>query len=97
MVLTIKLLKRYLTYREQFVHTQKHNSGLVNPKTVVPQESILGPLLLHIYQDIHDIVNAALYIIIYTDDTTLVVNLCFFYKLTKKVQFPILSITNTDL
>ena len=47
--LALKLLKSYLTDQKQFVYMQEHNSSLVNPKTGVPQGSILGPLLFPIY------------------------------------------------
>ena len=42
---TLKLFKNYLYNRKQFVRINKDRSSVENPKTGVPQGTILGPLL----------------------------------------------------
>ena len=67
----IKLFKDYLQNRTQCVSHDKTNSDMYRISIVVPQGSILDPLLFIIY--INDLCNASklLKMIIYADDTTL--------------------------
>ena len=68
-----KLLKRYLTYRQQFVVFNNHNSETSIIKTGVPQGSIVGPLFFSIILCINDLitVNDKLKFIMYADNTTI--------------------------
>ena len=70
-----KLLKNYLTNRQQYVSLEDKNSNLLEIKTGVPQGSILGPLLFLIY--VNDMVKCSdtLFFILFADDTTLIVDL----------------------
>ena len=67
----IKLFKKYLTNRKQYVQLESTKSSFENILTGVPQGSILGPLLFVIYMN--DISSASTFfkMLIYADDTTL--------------------------
>ena len=69
--IAIKLFRRYLTNRYQYVQIENAKSQLLEINTGVPQGSILGPLLFIIY--INDISQSSEKIdfIAYADDTTL--------------------------
>ena len=70
-----KLLKSYLTERQQFVVFNNQNSETSITKTGVPQGSILGPLFFSIC--INDLITVSdkLKFIMYADDTTIYFNL----------------------
>ena len=67
----LRLMKSYLTNRNQYVQLGETSSDMKKIMTGVPQGSILGPLLFSIY--INDLTNASdlLEAILYADDTTL--------------------------
>ena len=71
----LKLFKKYLSNRKQYVKLNNVKSEMCEIKTGVPQGSILGPLLFVIY--VNDIYKASfiLHAIIYADGTTLTANL----------------------
>ena len=89
----VALIKNYLTNRYQYVHFESCNSDLLEIKTGIPQESILGPLFFGIL--INDIVNSSskLLFLMYADDTTIYFNLEDFSSLnsspftTLKIEF----------
>ena len=78
--LSNKLLKNYLTHRQQYVSLKDTDSNLLGIKTGVPQGSILGPLLFLIY--VNDFVKCIdiLFFILFADDTTLIVDLDVYDK-----------------
>ena len=78
--LSNKLLKNYLTHRQQYVSLEDTDSNLLGIKTGVPQGSILGPLLFLIY--VNDFVKCSdrLFFILFADDTTLIVDLDVYDK-----------------
>ena len=80
----LKLLKKYLSNRKQYVELNNVKSEMCEIETGVPQGSILGPLLFVIY--VNDIYKASsiLHAIIYADDTTLTANLEDFPAKTRK-------------
>ena len=67
----LRLFKNYLTERKQYVVYNETRSEFGSISTVVPQGSILGPLLFIIY--INDIAQSTSHFnfITYADDTTL--------------------------
>ena len=70
-----KLLKSYLTDRQQFVVFNNHNSETSIIKTSVPQGSILRPLFFSICINDLTTVSDKLKFIMYADDTTIYFNL----------------------
>ena len=78
--LSNKLLKNYLTHRQQYVSLENTDSNLLGIKTGVPQGSILGPLLFLIY--VNDFVKYSdiLFFILFSDDTTPIVDLDVYDK-----------------
>ena len=82
----LKLLKKYLSNRTQYVELNNVKSEMCEMKTGGPRCSVLGPLLFVIY--INDIYKASsfLHAIIYADDTslTLTANLEDFSAKTRK-------------
>ena len=90
-----KLLKSYLTDRQQFVVFNNHNSETSIIKTGVPQGSILGPLFFSIC--INDLINVSdkLNFIMYADDTTIYFNLEDFdrYNLEQDITNELENIT----
>ena len=78
----LKLFKRYLSSRKQYVVIDTVQSNSVNIVTGVPQGSILGPLLFTIY--INDIIKCSdkFKFIMYADDTTLLTTSNVFDKQT---------------
>ncbi len=69
--ISLRLIQSYLTNQKQYVEIDGSNSDILSLTTGVPQDSILGPLLVIIY--INDIaqVSKLFDFIIYADDTTL--------------------------
>ena len=67
----LKLLKYYLTNRNQYVKLHEVNSNLLPIHTGVPQGSILGPLLFIIYINDFARASAIFDFFCYADDTTL--------------------------
>ena len=90
-----KLLKSYLTDRQQFVVFNKYNSETSIIKTGVPQGSILGPLFFSIC--IIDLITVSdkLKFIMYADDTTSYFNLEDFdrYNLEQDITNELENIT----
>ena len=90
-----KLLKSYLTDRQQFVVFNNHNSETSIIKTGVPQGSILGPLFFSIC--INDLITVSdkLKFIMYADDTTIYFNLEDFdrYNLEQDITNELENIT----
>ena len=90
-----KLLKSYLTDRQQFVVFNNHNSETSIIKTGVPQGSILGPLFFSIC--INDLITISdkLKFIMYADDTTIYFNLEDFdrYNLEQDITNELENIT----
>ena len=72
---TLKLLTSYIKDRYQYVIYNGKTSNLLEIRTGIPQESILGLLFFSIY--INDIIKASAVFnyIMYADDTTLYCNL----------------------
>ena len=71
----LKLLKKYLSNRKQYVELNNVKSEMCEIKTGAPQGSILSPLLFVIYVNDIDKASSILHAIIYADDTTLTANL----------------------
>ena len=67
----LKLLKKYLTNRKQYVKLHEVNSNVLPLNTGVPQGSILGALLFIIYINDFARASAIFDFICYSDDTTL--------------------------
>ena len=90
-----KLLKSYLTDRQQFVVFNNHNSETFIIKTGVPQGSILGPLFFSIC--INDLITVSdkLKFIVHADDTTIYFNLEDFdrYNLEQDITNELENIT----
>ena len=90
-----KLLKSYLTDRQQFAVFNNHNSQTSIIKTGVPQGSILGPLFFSIC--INDLITVSdkLKFIMYADDTTIYFNLEDFdrYNLEQDITNELENIT----
>ena len=85
------LLKSYLSDRKQYVKIDEVKSSIQTIKTVVPQGSIVGPLLFNIF--INDIINSSrkFNVILYADDTTLNSTLESFGRTTDEIQSSIIS------
>ena len=73
--IALSLIKSYLTNRFQYVQFENSASDLLEIKTGIPQESILGPLFFSIM--INDLVNSSnkFKFLMYADDTTIYFNL----------------------
>ena len=73
----IKLINNYMTERCMYIPNQYKSSNVKNINNLdlgVPQGSTLGPLLFILYvNDIGDIVNDMSNVIMYADDTTIIV------------------------
>ena len=78
--LSNKLLKNYLTHRQQYVSLEDTDSNLLEIKNGVPHGSVLSPLLFLIY--VNDFVKCSdiLFFILFADDTTLIVDLDVYDK-----------------
>ena len=78
--IALNWFRSYLTKRTQYVDCNELSSSIREIETVVPQVSILGPLLSMIYMnDIHT-VSDNLNFILYVDDTTLSSPMCSFTR-----------------
>ena len=69
-----KLLKSYLTDRNQYVVYDSKQSETLPIKSGVPQDSILGPLLFICVMNDTGNVSDFLYTIIYSDDKCVLLN-----------------------
>ena len=67
----LKLLKSYLSNRQQFVEVKETRSETLPMVTGIPQCSILGPLLFLIYINDFLLSSKRFHFIMYADDTTL--------------------------
>ena len=83
----LSLFKSYLSNRQQFVHFDDVDSGLLTISTGVPPGSIFGPLLFLIYMN--DISEACdkFHSILYADDSTLTKTLCSYDIFTNPRDF----------
>jgi len=74
--IALNWFRSYLSNRQQYVDYNGVQSSLLHILTVVPQGSILGPLLFLIY--INDIINASkfLHLILFADDTNIFLHHC---------------------
>ena len=70
----MRLCRSYLTNRSQFVSYDGRQSEIQSITCVVPQGSILGPLIFIIYMN--DICNVSelLFTVLYADDTSVVIH-----------------------
>ena len=73
--ISLSLIRSYLTDRFQYVQFENSESDLLEIKTGIPQDSILGPLFFSIM--INDLVNSSdkFKFLMYADDTTIYFNL----------------------
>ena len=87
--IVLQWFKSYLSFRQQFVQYNSHNSSLLHIACGVPQGSILGPLLFLVY--INDLcrVSNVLELILFADDTNI------FYSHTNVSYF--MEIVNLEL
>ena len=66
-----KLLKSYLTQRQQVVKCNSFQSDSLEIKTGIPQGSVLGPFLFSVYINDLPLCTDMFNMIMYADDTTL--------------------------
>ena len=85
----ITLLRSYLSKRKQYVQIDDVSSSMLSINTVVPQGSIVGPLLFNIF--INDIIMSSdkLNFILYADDTTLNATVESFGETSADIQISI--------
>jgi hypothetical protein len=88
---SLKLLKDYLTNRQQYVVFNNHESEFRKIITGVPQGSILGPLLFIIYLNDITMATDMFKPIIYADDTALSATLNSFGTITQNLEMNINS------
>ena len=75
---TLNWSRSHLTNRTQYIEIDGIKSNSRPLLTVVPQGSILGPLLFIIYMNDIDKVSSKFYFILHADDTTMISSMCTF-------------------